>query len=267
MTLAAAGADVPVWDAATVILLRDGNGHPAGPDGATGVEAWMLTRVTGMAFAAGMSVFPGGRVDDADADLPFAGGDIGAMAQRFDCPETMMRALVGAAVRETFEETGVLLSTPVADLSGARGDVEAGRVSFGELLRANGLSVDAGALRPWSRWVTPKGEARRYDARFFVGALPEAAVAQDVTSESSAAEWLPIGLAIEQAQRGERQLLPPTMLTLVGLADCATVAEVLTLADTNTLAPTRPNLIIGEDKSVAVELPDGRVIPIRPGRS
>src|SRR5439155_1243228 len=71
-------------------------------------------------------------------------------------------ALVGGAVRETFEETGVLLTVPRADLSGARADVERGLVSFGDLLRANGLAVDAAALRPWSRWVTPAGEVRRY---------------------------------------------------------------------------------------------------------
>ncbi|MEO9140395.1 MAG: NUDIX hydrolase [Jatrophihabitans sp.] len=249
--------DVPVRDASTVVLLRDG---------VDGVEAWLLTRVTGMVFAAGMSVFPGGRVDEADADLPFTGAGIPAMAQRFGCDETTMRALLGAAVRETFEETGVLLTTPTADLSDARGDVEAGRVSFGELLRANSLTVDAGALRPWSRWVTPKGEVRRYDTRFFVGALPEAAQAQDVTSESSAAEWLPIGVAIEQAQRGERQLLPPTLLTLAAMLDCATVADVLLLAEENSLVPVLPNIIIGSDMSVSVSLPDGQVIPIRAGR-
>lgn len=251
------GDDVPIRDAATVVLLRDG---------AAGVEVWLLTRVTGMAFAAGMSVFPGGRVDDSDAALPITGADIPAMAARFGCSQDTMRALLGAAVRETFEETGVLLTSPVADLSGAREDVELGRVSFGDLLRSNGLSVNAGALRPWSRWVTPKGEVRRYDTRFFIGALPEAAEARDVTSESSAAEWLPIGVAIEQAQRGQRYLLPPTMLTLAALADCASVAQAQAAADTATMEPVRPNVILGDDGSVAVELPDGRIISVRPGR-
>ncbi|MGI8678922.1 MAG: NUDIX hydrolase [Jatrophihabitans sp.] len=248
--------DVPVRDAATVVLLRDG---------VVGVEVWLLTRVVGMQFAAGMSVFPGGRVDDADSSLPISAGDIATMAARFGCDEETMHALVGAAVRETFEETGVLLTVPAADLSHARADVERGLVSFGELLLANRLSIDASVLHPWSRWVTPKGEVRRYDTRFFVGRLPEGAEAANVTSESSAAEWLPIGLAIEQAQRGQRQLLPPTMLTLVALADCASVAEVFTIAETSSLEPVRPKLIIGADRSITVELPDGRLIPIRPG--
>jgi 8-oxo-dGTP pyrophosphatase MutT (NUDIX family) len=156
--------DVPVRDAATVVLLRDGS------DGA-GIEAWLLTRVTQMAFAAGMTVFPGGRVDDADSALPLVGGDFARLAARFGCSEDVARALVGAAARETFEETGVLLTVPSADLSGARSDVELGRVSFGELLRANGLSVDAPASssarcrKRRSRRTSPASRVRRPGCR------------------------------------------------------------------------------------------------------
>jgi 8-oxo-dGTP pyrophosphatase MutT (NUDIX family) len=236
-----------------VVLLRDG---------AEGIEAWLLTRVVQMAFAAGMTVFPGGRVDPADASLPMTGGDLAILAARFGCDESTAHALLGAAVRETFEETGVLLSVPLADLSGARADVERGLVSFGDLLRSNGLAVDANGLHPWSRWVTPAGESRRYDTRFFVGALPEAAEAQDVTSESSSAAWVPIAAAIEQAQRGERKMLPPTMATLASLAQFSTVAEVLAASGERRLDAVRPQVRVGEDGSVAVELPDGSLVPI-----
>ena len=248
--------DVPVRDAATVVLLRDG---------ADGPETWLLTRVSQMAFAAGMTVFPGGRVDGADASLPTSGGDFAGLAARLCCDEATARALLGAAVRETFEETGVLLTVPVADLSGARADVELGRVSFGDLLRANGLAVDVGALRPWARWVTPAGEVRRYDTRFFVAALPEAAEAQDVTAESSEASWVPVAAAVEQVQRGERQMLPPTIVTLASLLPFGSVAEVLAASDARDLDAVRPEIRLGEDGSVAVELPDGTVLPIPPG--
>jgi 8-oxo-dGTP pyrophosphatase MutT (NUDIX family) len=248
--------DVPIRDAATVVLLRDG---------ADGIEAWLLTRHTSMVFAAGMTVFPGGRVDDADAGLPMVGGDLAGLAARSGSDEATARALVGAAVREVFEETGVLLTVPTADLSGARADVEAGRVAFGDLLRANGLSVDADAIRPWSRWVTPVGEVRRYDTRFFVAALPEAAEAQDVTNESSAASWVPVGAALEQAQRGERGVLPPTLLTLASLLRFGSVAEVLAASESRTLDAVRPEVRIGDDGSVAVELGDGMVVPVPPG--
>src|SRR5882757_3444395 len=128
---------VPIRDAATVVLLRDG---------AEGVEAWLLTRVAQMAFAAGMTVFPGGRVEDSDASLPWAG------------PPPEDATLVGAAVRETFEETGVLLGGPLLDLRAARADVEAGRVPFGDLLLSHGVDGDGCGRRRCGRWVTPEGE-------------------------------------------------------------------------------------------------------------
>jgi 8-oxo-dGTP pyrophosphatase MutT (NUDIX family) len=239
--------DVQIRDAATVVLLRDGT---------EGVETWLLTRVDQMAFAAGMTVFPGGRVDPADADLPVSGTAGAAVAARFGCDEGLARALLGAAVRETFEETGVLLTTPAAALPDAVADVEAGRVGFGELLREHGLTVDAEALRPWARWVTPAGEVRRYDTRFFVGALPDGAEAQDLTSESSAASWVGVGAALEQVQRGERIMLPPTLATLASLVAFPTVAEALAAAEARSVEPVRPTIRVTETEVVA-ELPDG----------
>jgi len=247
-----------VRDAATVVLLRDG----AGGSGGAGIEAWLLTRVTQMAFAAGMTVFPGGRVDDADADLPFAGTSALEVAARFGCAEPLARALLGAAVRETFEETGVLLTVPGADLAALRADVEDGRLAFGELLREHGLSVDADGLRPWARWVTPAGETRRYDTRFFVGALPVGAQAQDVTSESSSAAWVGVGEALEQAQRGDRMMLPPTVATLVSLAAYPAVADVLAAAGQRSLDPVRPQVRITDGGDVFADLPDGTSLPI-----
>jgi len=245
-------AETPVRDAATVVLLRDG---------AAGIEAWLLTRAAAMVFAAGMSVFPGGRVEPADTALPITGGDLDGVAQRFGCDLPTARGLVGAAVRETFEETGVLLSVPFADLSGARADVELGRVGFGDLLAANGLAVDGAALHPWARWVTPPNEIRRYDTHFFVAALPPTAIAQDVTSESSAAAWVPVATALEQARTGERGLMPPTLTTLTALLEFGTVAEVLAAAASRDLTPVRPRVHVDGD-SVTIELADGTRIPI-----
>jgi len=248
---------VPVQDAATVVLLRDG---------ADGLETWLLTRVRQMAFAAGMTVFPGGRVDGADAGLPITGTGLADLAARLQADETTARALLGAAVRETFEETGVLLTVPSADLSGARADVELRRLSFGDLLRSNGLAVDAAALHPWARWVTPVGEARRYDARFFVAALPDAAEAQDLTAESSAASWVPVAVAVQQAKRGERKLMPPTIATLASLLAFETVAEVLAASEARSLDAVRPEIWFGEDGSIAVALPDGTLLPVPSSR-
>jgi 8-oxo-dGTP pyrophosphatase MutT (NUDIX family) len=245
--------DVPVRDAATVVMLRDG---------ARGVEVWLLTRVRQMVFAAGMSVFPGGRVDDADGQVPLHGADLENIALRFGCDEPLAHQLIAAAVREIFEETGVLVTVPPGDLSASRADVEEGRVSFGDLLRERGLAVDASALRPWARWVTPAGEVRRYDTRFFVAALPEGVEASHVTTEASSAEWLPIGTAIEQAQRGERGFMPPTLATLVSLQEFGSVAEAMATSESRSMEPVRPELQIADDGSVSVLLPDGTTAPI-----
>jgi 8-oxo-dGTP pyrophosphatase MutT (NUDIX family) len=260
------GADVPIRDAATVVLLRDapvvaGAPHAGVRPRGAAMHVWMLTRVTQMAFAAGMSVFPGGRVEDADADLPMS-GDIATVARRLDCDERFARALVGAAVRETFEETGVLLAVPVTDLATARADVESGRIAFADLLRTHELGIDVAQLQPWSRWITPAGETRRYDTRFFVGALPEGAEPADVTTESSAAQWLSVGDALEQAQRGERKLLPPTIATLASLLEFPDVDAVLAAARERIIEPVRPNIRISETGDVVAELPDGTSITL-----
>ena len=173
------------------------------------------------------------------------------------CDERAARALLGAAVRETFEETGVLLSVPVADLSGARGDVEAGRVSFGDLLRENGLAVDSDALQPWSRWITPQGESRRYDTRFFVGALPDGVEAAGRDDRVVRGELGAVGEALEQAQRGERMLLPPTLATLASLARFEFGGRGHGAAAERSLEPISPTIRRGADGTLIAELPDG----------
>jgi 8-oxo-dGTP pyrophosphatase MutT (NUDIX family) len=251
--------EVPVRDAATVILLRDGTG---------GVEAWLLTRAPEMVFAAGMSVYPGGRVEAGDADVPVAisAEDLRQVADRFGCAPEAARALLAAAIRETYEETGVLLSTPSADLPDARADVEAGRTSFADLLREHALAADGTALRPWARWVTPVGEVRRYDTRFFVAALPAEARAQSVTSEASVADWIPARQALAELAAGERAMLPPTQLTLQAVLDCGTVADVLTAAADRDLTAVRPTLHRAADNSHYITLPDGTTAGLPTGR-
>lgn len=220
-----------VRDAATVVLLRDG---------ARGVDAWLLTRVAHLAFAAGMTVFPGGSVEPGDADLPWIG------------PPPAEAALVGAAVRETFEETGVLLGVPQLDLRAERAAVEAGRAPFGALLRSHGAAIDASGLRPWARWITPDVEARRYDTRFFVAALPVGAEPAAVSGEAVRAAWVPVAGALAQRERGERRMLPPTIMTLRSLEPHAAVADVLAAASGRSLEPIRPRVENGQ-----VVLPGG----------
>ena len=217
-------------DAATVMLLRT---SPAG------LEVYMLRRQASMAFAAGMSVFPGGSVDprDADEDVAWAGPDAQEWGRRLAAPPGLARALVCAAVRETFEESGVVLAgeTPdsvVADPTSD--DWERDRnalldhsLSLAELLARRHLVLRSDLLRPWSRWVTPVFEPRRFDARFFAAALPGGQRTRDVGGEAAATAWTGPQQALETARRGEIALMPPTAVTLAELAACGDLGGAL----------------------------------------
>jgi 8-oxo-dGTP pyrophosphatase MutT (NUDIX family) len=226
-------APVDPRDAATVMLLRPGR---------AGMEVYMLRRQSSMAFAPGAQVFPGGSVDarDADEEVAWAGPDAGQWGRVFDAPPGLGRALVCAAVRETFEESGVLLagesaSSVVADTTSA--DWERDRhalldrsLSLAELLARRSLVLRSDLLRPWSRWITPVVEQRRFDARFFAAALPGGQRTRDVGGEAAAAAWIEPAAAIEAGRRGEIELWPPTAITLAELAACGDLATALSAA-------------------------------------
>jgi 8-oxo-dGTP pyrophosphatase MutT (NUDIX family) len=215
-------------DAATVVLLREG---------ARGLEAFLLRRVTDMAFAGGMTVFPGGGVDhrDAQADIAWAGPPPAQWAERFDCSESLARALVCAAVRETFEEAGVLLAgsgpnesiADTAAYAGVRAALVNRETSLGEFLAEAGLVLRADLLRPWAHWITPLDQPRRYDTRFFVAELPRGQHADGATSEAEAAAWRRPADALADADEGSTRLLLPTWLTLAELTEPAGMAEVM----------------------------------------
>ncbi|WP_030163456.1 NUDIX hydrolase [Spirillospora albida] len=222
---------VPARDAATVVVLRDHDRH--------GLQAFMLRRVRSMAFAPGAYVFPGGSVDprDADAALGWAGPSPAEWGRAFKADEPLARELVCAAVRETFEETLVLLAGPTGEtvVDDTRGDDwEADRQalldrsrSFAGFLEKRGLVLRSDLLRPWTHWITPTIEPKRYDTRFFVAAMPEGQRARDVSTEADQVAWVRPEEAVERASNGEWFMLPPTLATLSELAGYATVADVL----------------------------------------
>jgi len=232
-----------------VVLLRDA---------AAGLETWLLTRARGMVFAGGHAVFPGGRVEASDGDVPWAGRPAADFAELFACSEPVARALIGAAVRETYEEAGVLLTVPAATLPDERAAVEAGRTAFPALLRQHGLAVDADELHPWSRWITPEGMVRRYDTRFFLAELPARARAQALTPEAASAGWFAVADAVAAGDSGRLRMLPPTYATLASLLPYRKVADVLAAAAARSMEPIRGRLRPGGDRP-AIEFPDGSV--------
>lgn len=229
-------------DASTVILLRDSD---AGP------EVFISRRVSGMEFAPGMTVFPGGRVDEGDDDpgVSWSGPSPDWWSERFSVATRRARALVCAAVRETFEECGVLLAaTPDGELVRdvgpfvrARRALEAEEITLPEFLAAEGLVLAAGRLRPADHWITPRTEKRRYDTRFFLARLPEGQDADDDTSEVDHTEWIRPEAALAEFAAGGVMILPPTWVQLRRLADAADVDEAM--ATERAIIPVEPEIV------------------------
>lgn len=231
----------PIRDASTVMLVRDG---------AAGPEVFLQRRAGAMAFAAGMTVFPGGGVDPSDgvADFKWAGPEPAWWAERFATSEPRAKALVAAAVRETFEECGVLLAGPTADTvvsdttgyHDARGKLERRELSLAAFLAAEQLVLRADLLRPWANWITPVVEQRRYDTRFFVAVLPQGQLADGATTEADKVHWRTSADAMQRWRAGTDILLPPTWSQLDALGEFDSTAAIL--AATPVIDPIMPVL-------------------------
>ena len=255
-------------DAATVIVLREAGVEA---EAAAGVEAFLLRRTAELEFAPGAYVFPGGSVDarDADPSVGWAGPGPADFAALLHVPPDRARSLVCAAVRETFEESGVLLAGPSegelvgdsATLAGDRHALLAGSTSFSEVLGRRGLILRTDLLIPWARWITPEVSPRRFDAWFFAAALPPGQTATAVPegfgehadpAESESGTWLRPAAALEAARAGQITLLPPTAVTLGELAGHPGLAAIL--ARRRVITPRLPKVIV-EDGRVRLDLP------------
>ncbi|GHF76042.1 NUDIX hydrolase [Streptomyces griseosporeus] len=250
----AAGTLTPVAArrAATVMLLRDTDGGPA---------VHMLRRRASMAFAGGAYAYPGGGVDPRDDDhlVRWAGPTRAWWAQRLGVDdETEAQAIVCAAVRETYEEAGVLLAGPapdtvVGDTTGAdweadRAALVARETSFAEFLDRRGLVLRSDLLGAWTRWITPEFEPRRYDTWFFVASLPAGQRTRNASGEADRTVWIRPGDAADGYDKGELLMMPPTIATLRQLTPYATAAEALAAAPARDLTPVlaQARLVDGE---------------------
>jgi 8-oxo-dGTP pyrophosphatase MutT (NUDIX family) len=234
--------DKPIKDASTVIVLREADGR---------LETFMLCRHHQSGFMGGAHVFPGGKVDASDAEAGWHA--------RVDRPAEEITELLGetdaevglgllvAAVRETFEEAGVLLASTAAgaDLPATRERLHGG-ASFAELANAIDMKIDSTALTPYARWITPKMESRRFDTRFYISVLPEGQSASHDGTETTSAIWLRPAGAIEDMHAGRIKLAPPTVRTLQWLAEFDDAASVIADALSRKPPLIRPRLVTGE---------------------
>ncbi len=225
--------------AATVMLLRD-----AGDDE---LEVFVLRRVAAMAFAPGMTVFPGGAVDPSDhADIPaWTGADTDRWAAALGAGPDIARAVVVAAIRELFEETGVLLASRDSGPAESGAPLtDADRLAilhrdrhFGDVLTSAALRVRPDLLRAWANWITPPGRTRRYDTFFFAAALPPGQDARLLTSEADLGEWRTPAALLAESDIGATALMPPTVAMLTDLAAFDAVADVMSA--TRVVTPVR----------------------------
>ena len=241
------GRQTPVdpRNAATVILMRPS---------ADGPEVYYMRRQVSMDFAGGMCVFPGGGVDKRDFDtaVAWAGPTPAEWAARLGCDEETARALVCAAVRETFEESGVLLAgtsdsnvvadTTADDWEADRVALESRELSLTDFLNRRGLVLRTDLLGVWDAWLTPIFEPKRYRTWFFVASLPSGQITRDVSTESSSVDWIPARVAAEQADAGDLALMPPTYLTSMEVGEHSSPEEVLAVAASRSVEMFTPSV-------------------------
>jgi 8-oxo-dGTP pyrophosphatase MutT (NUDIX family) len=209
---------VLVRPAATVVLLRDGDGS---------LETFVMRRATTMAFAPRMHVFPGGRVDPVDEaeTVHFVTGDVDDLATRGSTDAAGIRALYSCAVRETEEEAGIVIS---------RRDAQ------------GGLLIDPSSLPIIDHWVTPETESHRYDVRFFAVVVPDGQ-ARLTTTEADEAAWIAPATAMDEFAAGRMAMLPPTEAVLRRLAQFERAADVVLDALTRPVVPLLPRRFVDAD--------------------
>lgn len=243
-------------------------------DGAAGLEVFMLQRTHSAAFARSQYVFPGGRVDDADH-----GADFEPVCDALDDPAASGRlgvergglAWYVAAIRECFEEAGVLLARPhdtdapiefadprVAErFNAARHRVHDGDSSLVELCVDEQLLLLPARLEFVAHWLTPVGESRRFDTRFFMAEAPPSQEPLHDDAETIASLWVRPSDALARWESRELQMFPPTVASLRSLDAHASVAEAMGAARSIGVPPRlEPRLLISpEGKFAGIALP------------
>lgn len=264
---------VPIRDAATVMLVRDG---------VDGLEVFMLRRNLNSDFVGGAFVFPGGAVDPSDGgaevDGVASGRDDASASMLLDLPAGGLAFWV-AAIRESFEEAGLLLAydergaivdldepQAAARFAAARAEVDAGRLRMVDLCRRESLTLAVDGIHYFSRWVTPLGAPRRYDTRFFIAHAPESQTPLHDDREVIAHLWVRPEEALDRHEAGELELIFPTIRTLEALtrfdsADAA-VGHAATIGAIERIEPR----IVEADGGIRILLPGDELFDALTGR-
>ena len=235
-------------DSATVIMLRD---SPQGP------EVFLVRRHGDSAVLGGAYVFPGGKLDASDSELDpglHMDADPQALHASLAEPELQVHKATGlyvAALREAFEESGVLFSEGVTPaISREAASLLNDGHSFNQVMDALKLRLQTRSVLPWSRWITPympSLTSKRFDTRFFVATVPHTQVALHDNVETTESLWLRPMLALTQYWNGQLAMAPPQIMTLAHLTRHASVASVFQYARSNPPQAILPHAFNQED--------------------
>jgi 8-oxo-dGTP pyrophosphatase MutT (NUDIX family) len=237
---------------ATVLLLRD---SPAG------LEVFMVVRHHKIDAFSGALVFPGGKLDAADHDSRLA-----TMCRNGPHIEPMMRAFHIAAIREAFEECGVLLARPkgtqhlidatrLEALSSYRQALLNDEIDMAELCRTEQLELATDLLQHYAHWITPKTRPRIFDTHFFLAPAPAGQLALHDGSESLDSMWITPQRALDEAARGKLTVVFPTRMNLLKLSHCASLEQALDRARSAVVTTVQPQLETHEDGTI-MTIPD-----------
>ncbi len=226
---------------ATVLVLRDGEGEAP-------LEVFMVVRHHQIDFASGALVFPGGKADKSDFDADWKNHV--RHAQEFDDYSLALRV---AAIREAFEESGLLLARnpgseelvdakQLASYKKQRDALNARELDFLEFIRGEGLTLASHQMQPFAHWITPKMMPKRFDTHFFLAAWREGQVGKHDGSESVDSIWISPRQAIKDAEDGKRTIIFPTLMNLEMLAQSATVAEAFDAAQKRKIVTVEPQV-------------------------
>ena len=253
-------------DAATVILLREAAPGP--------FEIFLMRRHRKQSFMGNAFVFPGGRLEDQDHHPELArfsphfsaAQACQALGEPDLSPETAL-GLYFAAVRETFEESGALLaeqdSGGMLDLTHEscrsryqqyRLDIYGGRISLQDLARQEKIHFRLDLLRPFSHWITPEIESKRFDTRFLLARIPDGQKLSHDAVEMTESLWITPREALEKKDKGQMLLMPPTLVTLEELAEYDSLDRLFTAAAQREIHPIQPQ-VFSQGKTLGLKLP------------
>ena len=240
-------------------------------DGPDGLETLLLLRPVEAEFAPRAQVFPGGRIDEADADpawrevVRLDPADAHLLDPDPDPGQPAQLAYVVGAIREVFEETAILLgaedeAAPPSWLAEARAKVHQSDRAFLDVVRQAGLRLRPSRLAYFARWITPVGLPRRYDTRFFAAATAPGQEAVAAPGEIQSLEWLTPAAALARADTNDAYTLPPTRAALALLGRYGTVADAIArLPADGDISPILPRIVSGTAPG------DGEIRVLMPG--